>query len=670
MLKKKNMAIMMAVATVATTAAPAFAAVEAQNVDEAKLIADVTAKLDTKYSDRKETGEADKLTEATEENAYRNSVYKIEAGYDKQAQTEVTNIKDFKKTIEEAKLNEAKLNVTITDKGHKEVDGRIVATENTKYTYYTQADLNGIAADNKAITKVELNEDHNAVLTLKNKSEIVLSTSDYVLDLKAAVDTNGNAIDLENANDDVLKRVVGFKKVEADKATDIDLPSKVESKLVFDAAKAATKVEAQYSELVTNEGYTKQGKEVVDTLRKADTTDGTDVIRNGKKYNVKTTLADAKVEAVKGAGYQLVYKLNVKEGQNTSTVNYVVVDNNQKHLADLKNVVADKTVDITEGRYTKLAGEDRFKTAIEVSKKSYVKHDVVADDTKKAKGIVLVGENAIVDGLASAPLAAQKQAPILLTNKDALSVETVAEMKRVIKENPTVYIVGGEAVISKDVEKQLITELNAHIVRLAGEDRHATSVEIAKEIAPKVEDKDAKVQKAFIVGGEGEADAMSIASIAAIDNSPIIVSPAAGLTKDAKKLLEKNGQYAVIGGTSKVSTQVLREVREFDANASRISGVDRHETNAEVITTYVKGAQAVYVAKDGYAEGNGQLIDALAVAPLAAKTQAPIVLATSDLTKEQTKAVETVKDTKKPLTQAGNGVTTTVTQKLLKILGL
>lgn len=658
MLKKKNMAIMMAVATVATTAAPAFAAVEAQNVDEAKLIADVTAKLNTKYSDRKETGEDVKLTEATEENAYKNSVYKIEAGYANEAQTEVTNIKDFKKTIEEAKLNEAKLNVTITDKGHKEVDGKIVATENTKYTYYTQADLNAIVADNKAITKVELNEDHNAVLTLKNKSEIVLSTTDYVLDLEKAVDANGNAIDLATAGDETLKRVVGFeKKVEKDAiAKDIDLPSKVESKLVFDAAKAATKVEAKYSELVTNEGYTKQGKEVVDTLRKADAADGTDVIKNGKKYNVKTTLADAKVEAVKDAGYQLVYKLTVKEGENTSTVNYVVVDNNQKHLADLMTVISNGTV-ITEGRYTKLAGEDRFKTAIEVSKKSF--------EADKAKGIVLVGENAIVDGLASAPLAAQKEAPILLTNKDALSVETIAEMKRATAQNPTVYIVGGESVISKEVEKQLITELNAHIVRVAGEDRHATSLEIAKQMIAK----DAKINNGFVVGGEGEADAMSIASIAAAKKAPIIVSPVDGLTKDAKKLLD-NGTYTVIGGTSKVSTQVLKDVRAFDANAERIAGADRHETNADVITKYAATSTAVYVAKDGYAEGNGQLIDALAVAPLAARTEAPIVLATSDLTKEQTKALETIKDTKKPLTQAGNGVTTTVTQKLLKLLGL
>ena len=82
MLKKKNIAMMMAVATVATTAVPAFAAVESQKVDEATLIAKVEELLAVKYSDAKEDGDGNPATQATGVNAYKNCVYTIVAKAD------------------------------------------------------------------------------------------------------------------------------------------------------------------------------------------------------------------------------------------------------------------------------------------------------------------------------------------------------------------------------------------------------------------------------------------------------------------------------------------------------------------------------------------------------------------------------------------------------------
>ena len=71
MLKKRNIAMVMAAATVATSVAPVFAAVENQNVDEATLIAKVEEMLNTKYSNSREDGDGNLSTQATGVNAYK-----------------------------------------------------------------------------------------------------------------------------------------------------------------------------------------------------------------------------------------------------------------------------------------------------------------------------------------------------------------------------------------------------------------------------------------------------------------------------------------------------------------------------------------------------------------------------------------------------------------------
>ena len=81
----------------------------------------------------------------------------------------------------------------------------------------------------------------------------------------------------------------------------------------------------------------------------------------------------------------------------------------------------------------------------------------------------------------------------------------------------TIYLVGGEAKISKDLEAK-VSKLGAKVVRLAGDTRFETSLEIAEEMA-----KTATATTAYVVGGNGEADAMSISAYAAQTNAPVVV---------------------------------------------------------------------------------------------------------------------------------------------------
>ena len=662
MLKKKNIAMVMAAATVATSVAPVFAAtIEKTEVDEATLVAKVQELLNTKYSDAKEDGDGDADTSATDGGKeYTNSVYEIDANG-----TTVKTIAQFKKIVENAKVLNEEVVVTVTDKGHRTVDGKIVAAENTKYSFYTDFE-NKDQFDRDKITKlggtVKDLVTTSATIVLANNTEIELASADYVLNLDEPVDANGQLVDTENLTTSVKRSIVGFNKVEDKKATEKEIPSKIVEQLSFNGAKFV-EMEKKASDIFADDEYTKEGAEFVKTI-----IDAKSSIKNVVKDGVRYTLTNAKTTDVvvnQSSGYKFDITLTatkVVNGKNVvSNVKITLTGDVQKDLATIKGAIDnDTTVTDLTGKIDKLAGDDRFETAAKISKATYVK-------SGDARAIILVGEEAIVDGLAAAPLAKQEDAPILLTKKDEIPAATMNEIKRATEnegKEAKIYLVGGENNISKEVEKQLTSELNAEIVRIAGEDRFKTSIKIAKKLN--------STNKAFVVGGDGLADAMSIASVATKEEAPIIVTPADGLTKDAKDFINKDDEVIVVGGQSKVSTQVLKDIKEETEQTTaveRIAGEDRNETNAMVIEKYANALTKVYVAKNGYGSANGdaQLVDALAVAPLVANNDGIVVLANDELTKVQEKAIKT-KQIKGKLTQVGGGVGVNVIQKLVDLL--
>lgn len=715
MLKKKNIAMMTAALTVASAVTPAFAAVEEQYLNEESLIAEVERLFDVKYSNELVKGEEYALT---------NSVYRIEAilGGTPEAK-EIETISELKALIEKSKTENKTLKIKVYDKGHRTDDkGNIVANEKNQYAKYTSAEIladaatiatiTGFSVTTEAVVTTGAVAQGTTMATIKfanpSVEDLVITEDSYKLDLTKPVDAKGNIVTTSST---VVRNIVGFKTLETGVEKSNDIPTKLVDIIDF-RENGVTKIQKDISAYVNEEGYTEEGAALLNMLADATTagnaqgtTPGT-VVYNGKTYDItyahkNNTTADlTDVVAVKEGGYKLTVTLKAEVSKSVAraslahdrNVEIVITADSEKELRNLRTAMTSGVSNFVaggSGQYTTLAGDDRFDTAIEISKASFL--DVTTTGTvdgikTKANSVVLVGEDAIVDGLAAAPLAKQKNAPILLTKKDAVGEETLKEIKRIVKNNATIYLVGGEAVISKDVEAQLIKEMNAKIVRLAGDDRAQTSIEIAKAMVGT----NTTVQTAYVVGGDGEADAMSIAAYASQQTTtdgtaiaPIIVTPANGLTLDAKYFLDKNDvtTAAVIGGESKVSTNVIKELNKIDTlvgkSIDRIAGDDRHETNAKVIAKYYGNSDTVdrvVVAKDGYVGGNGKLIDALAVAPLAGRVNAPIVLATEDLTSAQAKAIdEAVVDTRTANTKlykAGNGISSTVMSKIVKMMGL
>lgn len=98
----------------------------------------------------------------------------------------------------------------------------------------------------------------------------------------------------------------------------------------------------------------------------------------------------------------------------------------------------------TSGSVTRLAGADRYATAVAVSR---------ATTAPGPRIVYLATGAAFPDGLAGSPPAVRDGGPLLLTRRDALPADVVSELLRL---NPArVVILGGTAAVSAEVAAQL-----------------------------------------------------------------------------------------------------------------------------------------------------------------------------------------------------------------------
>lgn len=121
-----------------------------------------------------------------------------------------------------------------------------------------------------------------------------------------------------------------------------------------------------------------------------------------------------------------------------------------------------------------------------------------------------------------------------------------------------------------------------------------------------------------MVSGENFPDALSIASYAASQQIPILLTSKNTLPSGVKDYLDKNGVKTVytIGGTGVIADATTSQL----PGVERIYGNDRYETNFEVWAKFQFDTSRVYYA-------NGELFpDALSGSALAGLGQHPVIL--------------------------------------------
>ncbi|EGT4187016.1 TPA: cell wall-binding protein Cwp10 [Clostridioides difficile] len=311
---------------------------------------------------------------------------------------------------------------------------------------------------------------------------------------------------------------------------------------------------------------------------------------------------------------------------------------------------SDSTSNVT---VKKLKGADRFETAIKISQSGWTKSDTV---------VIVNGEDkSMVDGLTATPLASVKNSPILLSSNEKLPQKTVEELKRL---NPSkVIVIGGNNSMPNSVV-EAIKAVNSKISvqRIGGDTRYQTSINIAKEI-----DKTNNVSKLYIGAGNGEADSLSIASLAGKEKTPIVLTQKDGVDNEAEQFIKSNkvSNIYFIGGVEKISNKAIEQVGKIankDISNNRVAGQTRQETNAKVIDKFYSQSKL-----DGVVVANqDKLIDALAVGPLAAKNNSPVILATNTLDKSQESSLKGKNSSK--LFEVGGGIASSVIDKIKSLI--
>lgn len=523
--------------------------------------------------------------------------------------------------------------------------------------------------DFEGVTKIKL--------TLESGKEYTLEANDKAFNFDKPLDKNGNKLTLGNdVAQNVYDQVESFENIENKdgKSDTIVLP--VGDTDVY----TVQDVQASTIELgkifTTKEGYTDRGADFVNGIIDARN------YKNGSlefNYNgVNYTLADkngeikdiAKDEPRKdtdaafisegipapiieksGDGYVLRYNVRVVPSSDkdvTPTIlQFVVRGDSQK---DLATVLADLNGEntVVSGHFTRLEGSDRYATAIEVSKERF--------DPQEAKTVVIVGGEALMDGLSAVPLASVKDAPILLSHpKSGLNDATLNEISRACKglNRKTVYVVGGENSVPEKAVKQLEDKFGAVVMRVSGSDRYDTSLEVAKRLGY-----DSNINKTvYLAGGEGAADAMSISPVAAdVDKnqvSPVLVVPKDSVKRSTRDFIANNFKNGyIIGGESTVSSNVYRDINNAKDSTgnkaislNRVAGSDRYDTNVQLLKKFYTNTNEenmISVKGAVFASGENKfLVDAQTAGPLAAYKNAPIVLTGSKLTNDQ---VDLLKD--------------------------
>ena len=592
--------------------------------------------------------------------------------------------------------------VEVYSKGFREVNGKYYSTELTGAVYekYTADELVALAKEiNEKVYDVnKKNQPGYDSLGYGPLSNLIrVDGAKFDTNTEKLVIEFVNDIGLVGANNNTITISVGDEKLDTTKYLDKDgveqnIVSTTTPGMFYGFPKAAPKTAAGETDIksslvkeisITAGGYDLTVENLYDGLML--TTEGHDfftaikeAVAIGRTVTLKgnntdvTTLTESNVKnAIKMIGGKARFSITFGAKGNLAAETYTITGTNEANAERLATWMIKPLA-----RVDILAGDNRYETAVEIAKE-YVgikgtKNPTSATNT--ITDIVLVNGNALVDGLSAAPLAAKKDAPVLLTEADSLPKATKAYLKELMADHlvgadksATIHLVGGESVLSKSLEREL-KALGFSVERYGGDNREETSLEVAEAIGT--------TNEVFVVGAEGEADAMSIASVAANQKTPIVVAKKGGITEDAVYEL-KDKDVTIIGGVNAVSKSEYNEIKAEAKGVQRIAGVNRQATNAEIIKKYYKenfagaigNADHVIVAKDGQ-HNKMELVDALAAANFASEMNAPIVLATNKLSKEQENALELNAKNAYALYQVGHGVSRDVVKTIAENLGL
>lgn len=252
------------------------------------------------------------------------------------------------------------------------------------------------------------------------------------------------------------------------------------------------------------------------------------------------------------------------------------------------------TVTNAEAEAKRIAGQDRYETAVSISKNGWPKADTV----------ILATGTDFPDALAGGPLAYKENAPILLTRATTLHELTEKEIERL--EAKKVVILGSTGAVSKAVEGRLESK-GLTVERIGGLNRFETAAQIAERLPS---------EQVVLAQGMNFPDALAVSPYAAQNGLPILLTRTDRVPAETLKASAGKKKTIIVGSTGAVSDLVMSKF----PNPVRYGGETRYETAKAITTNLVMGQEEAYAAT------GTNFPDALAGSVLAANKNAPILL--------------------------------------------
>jgi putative cell wall-binding protein len=178
--------------------------------------------------------------------------------------------------------------------------------------------------------------------------------------------------------------------------------------------------------------------------------------------------------------------------------------------------------------------------------------------------VLLARDDVFVDTLTTGSAQGALDAPLLLTDGDALSPDTATELERLGAQDVT--IMGGEHAVSAAVEAEL-ADLGYATTRLSGATRLETATEVAGAFFPNATT--AVIARAFPTSDEQTqafADSLAVGSFSAGTGIPVLLTEVDRLSDSTRAYLDAASveNIIVVGGTAAVSEAVMAELATID----------------------------------------------------------------------------------------------------------
>ena len=259
----------------------------------------------------------------------------------------------------------------------------------------------------------------------------------------------------------------------------------------------------------------------------------------------------------------------------------------------------------------RVAGADRFATAVEISQSGW--------DPFDTDGIIFVANGLnYPDALSGAALAGGYASPLLLVRPDSIPDVVRGEITRL---HPgQIVVLGGTGVVSNAVFSEL--ELLApEVLRVSGANRYATSREAATYAT--------NADTIFLATGRGYADALSAASAAGTIGAAVLLVDGALPALDADTVALLSSGYTtvnLVGGTGVISAGIENQLRNvLSLPGERLAGANRYLTSLAINEAGFNNGSFTDVSQAFVATGTGYA-DALAGAALAGSFGEPLYL--------------------------------------------